>query len=659
MSCQIASREAEIYITTSEAAELMRVSERHVRRQAEEGRLKFTIGAGRGGNAGEQYLIDLNSLPAEAAARRFTGNNIIEQRMPLNNTPKTNKQKAEKYAYILSQTEGLRGNQLKSWIAKYNENCKTPSEKTCYRSVMYARNGQIKTKHGSRRGITKIKPEWMDFFKRIYLLERGGSLWQCWSLTRGYALQSGYPQSLINYFPCVKTFKRQLDKQVSISEQYYARMGREAWNRKYSLYLNRNIDDIYAGQVYFSDHHQLDIAVMDKNGSSCFPWLTVWRDWKSGKWLGWYLHIEPPCADHIFLSFYYAAVRFGLPEVVYMDNGKDYRCKDFGGGKKHWRLALNEGQVASLTANLGIRPMFAEAYNGQTKPIERDFRIVKDSFGRFLVGYRGGHVRERPEKLKREIERQEIMPFDYLSKALDKWILQVFNEMPRLHSKFLKGLSPNQMWDKCHTVQRRIDEDALKLFCMRSSQPKTIRRNGIEDSELGIKLFYWSEWMAPYIGSGEKFYLRRDPKKYQEAWVFTESDDFVGTAKAGLLDVPGLALTDTEKTHLKEAARIKKRHESTLRKMNQNKPLGPLELISRKEASIAVSRKRIIKADTVIDVTPTKMDKVLQEKEKMEKQDTQDLSLLAIPEEKEKEPLIFLSETERDEYFRTLKEGKK
>ena len=75
-----------------------------------------------------------------------------------------------------------------------------------------------------------------------------------------------------------------------------------------------------------------DVAV-DFNGTTYFPWVTVFRDVKTSKWLGWFLHLDTPNSDHIFQTFYYAVQKFGILNDVYLDNGKDYRCKDFAGEK--------------------------------------------------------------------------------------------------------------------------------------------------------------------------------------------------------------------------------------------------------------------------------------------------------------------------------------
>lgn len=154
--------------------------------------------------------------------------------------------------------------------------------------------------------------------------------------------------------------------------------------------------------------------------------MTVFRDVKTSKWLGWFLHIDSPNSDHIFQSFYYAVQKFGIPDNVYLDNGKDYRCKDFAGGRKqkvgkitvqHFRDKEN-----SLIRNLGIDVHFALPYNAQTKPIERDFLKIKTFMSKGFIGYRGGKITERPKKLKEEIKNNKIMQFEDFKPLFDKFI---------------------------------------------------------------------------------------------------------------------------------------------------------------------------------------------------------------------------------------------
>ena len=112
-----------------------------------------------------------------------------------------------------------------------------------------------------------------------------------------------------------------------------ARNGMSYFNHALNRYIDRDYSNINCGEVWVSDHAQIDIACFAPDGKVVFPWVTAWRDYKSGKWLGWLLQCGSPNSDRIFQAFYYAAEEFGLPKDVIIDNGKDYRSKDFAGGR--------------------------------------------------------------------------------------------------------------------------------------------------------------------------------------------------------------------------------------------------------------------------------------------------------------------------------------
>jgi len=203
---------------------------------------------------------------------------------------------------------------------------------------------------------------------------------------------------------------------------------------------------------------------------------------------------------------------------------------------------------------LGIKVIFALPYNAQSKPIERDFRKVKEWFAKMLPGYRGGHVLERPEKLAREIKAGKILSFEEYKPRFDRFITEVLNKMPS-KGKALNGLSPDDLWNQSNIIKRTADKDSLKLCCMRSSKTMTVGRHGIRDSEFGVT--YFDEWLWNHPRA--KVYLRRDPQDFNEAWVFNaETDEYIGKAFIRK-PVAAFAETPIEKESLKHAMGIKRR----------------------------------------------------------------------------------------------------
>jgi hypothetical protein len=93
--------------------------------------------------------------------------------------------------------------------------------------------------------------------------------------------------------------------------------------------------------------------------------------------------------------------------------------------------------------------------------------------------------------------------------------------MGRVHC----GRSRDEVWNQEFEGLKRVSEEALRLYRFRVSGEFTIRRNGIYDSKL--RDYYYGVWCEG--NEGRRVYLRRNPKRYQEAWVFdAKTDEYLG-----------------------------------------------------------------------------------------------------------------------------------
>jgi len=418
-----------------------------------------------------------------------------------------------------------------------------------------------------------------------------------------------------------------------------ARRGESAWNRKYGNYLDRDYSNIKAGEVLVGDHCQVDVMVVLPNGKTCFPWFTGWSDMKTGKMTGYHLHPESPNADHILQAFYNSAIKYGKSTDVITDNGKDYLCRDLGGGRKKYKLSIDEEKARSIFTILHIKLHLALVKNAQTKTIERRIKIIKEGFSVHLSAYRGGNITERPEIIK-------PIPWEEFKTLFEGYIENVFNKMPS-KGKALQGKSPDELWGEEFTLIRKVSKDALKLCCMRTSRDITIMRNGVRDGEIGRS--YWAEWMSGL--KGIKVYLRRDSDAYQEAWVF-HSDNHEYLGKAHLTDLaPALARTDLEKAKLKELLASKKRDKKITKEFIdiRNRP-SPEEMLNHMAAGVAglneargfdTSNKKEVK---IVEVVPNRMDEVVRKEREMQKAGTADFSRLLPPETEKKKIVLWESD---------------
>ena len=541
--------------------------------------------------------------------------------------PSWAREKAQSKIEFLQRFEGLGGSELKDRIAEWNNN--NPKNRTSYRSIIrmradYKKDGLrgLLPEWGKSAGKTTVDDRLYDFFYSRYMKEGGPSAHSCWLYTVGYAAELGID---IDKIPTEYAFLRRLNRETPEQVQVRARKGYMKWNRSCASYIPRDYSDISCGDVWVSDHAQVDVAVYEeKSGKVFFPWITAWTDFKSGLFVGYDIHCEAPFSDHIFISFKRAAEKYGLPKEVILDNGKDYRSKDFAGGRKAFKVLDDENQKRANTmlSLLGITPHFAIPYNAQTKPIERKFNTNKEYFSKNMPGYRGGNVVERPEKLKEEIAQGKIMKFSDFKEVFTKYIEDGINKAPSA-GKNLNGISPLQLWNSERPVKRMVSPDALRLFCTRTSGAVKIGRNGVTDSKLGVT--YWAEWM--FGRKGESVYLRRDLEHYEEAWVFDEKDDFIGKAMIQK-SVPALAVTETSKQQLADEMAKKKRERKIIRAYIENKiETDPDKLVNYLKRGIEAVNggETTLEEQKIIELANTKMDEVVREAEKMEREGTTDL----------------------------------
>ncbi|MEI8389915.1 MAG: hypothetical protein WCG23_08525 [bacterium] len=619
-----------------------------------------------------EYKILLSSLPQRLQNKYNLLNSVNETAFDLdvdlmlyNKAPNWAKKQADKHVVVLTNSRGLKGKELRQFVKVWN--AKNPDFKTSYSGINDARlryeQGGVSAllaQYGKTAGVSKIEDKYFEYFKNLYLVEGAPSVYSCWLITLGYAMREdgltkeSFPgeASVRNSFPKHLSFKRRIRREIPVSSIYLARYGYSKWNRKYANYVERDYSAIRCGSVWVADHAQLDIACVNIDGKVSFPWVTAWRCFKSGKWLGWVLQPDNPNSDYIFQSFYYSAEEYGIPDDIIIDNGKDFRAKDFAGGRRSIKIPVEQISTTAMLGKLGVIPHFALPYNAQTKPIERDFLKVKTLLSKHAVGYRGGNVTERPEKLKKEIQQGKILKFEELKEIFDDFIVNVFNKMPS-QGKNHKGKSPDELFAEEFTEKRVVSKDALILFCKRTSRELSVTQNGVRDSELQIT--YWSDWMLGV--KSEKVYLRRDIKNYAEAWIFRSSDDeLLGTASVKEL-APALAKEEISKEQFKEIIADKKRGRKIEKAYSQIEEVELNEKMLNYKA--VLGNKNYPLNPKISKMANTSMDKAVRKQKAAEKIGTHDLSaFIDEPAAKEK---IYLFESDREideaekEYFKNKK----
>lgn len=660
------------WLSIAEAVNLLSVSRSYLHRVRRTGQI---VSKKIYGNGGEAYLILLQSLPIDAQERYWRIElakvaqaepdlqiDVDHQAKVYQEAPAYNRRRADKYLQLLSQTEGMRKREIGEFLTRWNR--ENPEFKSSYESICrartaYKRDGIVALlgQYGKTRdrsivfeaqvqdalGIRQkaLLEDAYATFKALYLTEGAPSAFECHTAAYGRWIQiSGGCTTLLDgsAFPHYSTFERQLRRELPVDVIYLARYGEAAHNRKHGRFIDRDFTSINPGEVWVLDHHQLDVGVVapdlrilgsfDEVRSArrlsssrvVYPWFTAVQDMRTGRMIGWSLHTEAPNSDHVFEAVHHAASRFGLPAVMYLDNGKDFRSKDFAGGRpKVTRLEIDDRGKQSFVAALDIKVIWAKPYNAQAKLIERFFRMVKERYGKYAIGYRGGDVTERPERLEHEIKAGAIMQWSELVSSLESFIENVLNATPLQKSKHLQGLSPLQAWEEFYSdtgyAPRMVTTDALAIYCSRVSKGRRIQANGFYDAQL--EQFYWGEWMFGEIGT--KVYARRDPRAWQVAWFFDEStDQFLGKGELTAL-APAIATTDVQRAHVRELIKQQAQHRKIKRALAHVEHKPSLDEIVGMQAAAAAATAPASSKRRGSNVTrKTWGDEVMQEHRRMQ-----------------------------------------
>jgi hypothetical protein len=134
-----------------------------------------------------------------------------------------------------------------------------------------------------------------------------------------------------------------------------------------------------------------------------------------------------------------ALMQYGPPEVFYVDNGEDF--KKVGKEICPW---------------LGIEAQFCKPYHGQSKPIERQWRTMKEQFEILFSTFTGGKPELRPDQTTVEMARHRKLlkmrmlehsnhpPASYFIGLAATWIDQYNN---RAHTgQGMDGRTPNEVF---------------------------------------------------------------------------------------------------------------------------------------------------------------------------------------------------------------------
>jgi hypothetical protein len=293
-------------------------------------------------------------------------------------------------------------------------------------------------------------------------------------------------------------------------------------------YVQRAMEEPY--RTLQSDHHIADVFV-NCEGSLCAdvsscrghrPWWTPMMDVGSRKIVAWQVSLETPNSERILRAFRLAVEAEGLPDRLYIDNGKDFK-KAAGKGL----TAGEEEYLGHRMKMLGIKVVFAKPYNAQAKEIERFFGSFVSRRWQGSEGYTGrlGRRSERTQYLCKHPE--QLTPFSvfvgYLADAI-----AIYNTTPH-KGVGMKGRTPAEVL-AAPRARREPDKLAFQLVFWSCSK-RVLDRNG-------IRLANFTYTPVDPDGAVFERYFRKtikvlvDPADVSRAILCNEDEQFLCEARA-------------------------------------------------------------------------------------------------------------------------------
>ncbi len=364
----------------------------------------------------------------------------------------------------------------------------------------------------ANKGIIKcFSKEAINYIKGIYLSP------SCLTIAETYRyLQQ--EASIYNWRIGSKKSLERILSQIPPSQICYAREGVRKWEAKFGYKILRDYTEIWPNFMWVGDHHIFDCFVKDPSGRPRRPWITAWLDMRTRSFMGWCISFSPS-SHTIALALRHAIlpkknpkyIQYGLPLSIYIDNGKDYKCKYLNGEEEYignidypeeilrfqalgidpfyldmeydpnqaaWikKDGIKEHIVKSIKvggvfARLGINTKFATAYHPWAKPIERAFREIVQNFSRTCPGWCGSGHEQRPEKLVFELKSGQIFDLPQFEQYFEDFIINRYHMSPHT-GHGMDNMSPTEVFQRLLPKPENVSSELLDFALLRKNKVK-------------------------------------------------------------------------------------------------------------------------------------------------------------------------------------------
>jgi putative transposase len=388
----------------------------------------------------------------------------------------------------------------------------------------------------------------LEQLKAFWLTLNRPSKRRAWEAAKEKAAQNGWA---VKEYRTASRYLAQIPKAVALK----FREGERAYVAKAEPSITRDYSTLHSNEMWVGDHHQFDVIVSHK-GKLVRPWLTAWEDMRSRKIVGWCVYAHDPNQNTVLSAFRGGCLTHGVPDSMYIDNGKDFDAYALHGRTKWERrrvhVEVDKGRVRGLLNHLGCDVIHAWPYHGQSKPIERFFGTVEDRFGKNWPTYCGRNPENKPENLPARLERGAAPELEEFIERFGQWLTGDYHASGHTGDA-MNGQTPEAVYASSWNgaSRRTTSPEAMDLLLMKQTQPLKVSKNGVRWNGLG----YGQNSQELFTLLGKDVYLRVDERDVTNVLIFSTEDQFICVAPANRR-LPANA----SEQQLREAIKEKKQH---------------------------------------------------------------------------------------------------
>lgn len=316
--------------------------------------------------------------------------------------------------------------------------------------------------------------------------------------------------------------------------------GLKEYRNKVMVKGRRDTKGLKVMEVVMGDEHTFDcwVSYTNENGKTApiRPKLVAWIDVRSRSIMG-----DVLCKDANSQILKESLLRMlyqehgGVPEQLYIDNGKDYTSRAMTGRPRNVRsgeleeweefhgneLAFDDEAIGFYRA-IGIKDDHrALPYQPWGKgQVERFFKTVCSQFTKWMASYTGtltgSSTSDKVDKdIKQMFEKGQLLTMDEFCEAWRNWLEKYHHKMHReLKKAGEEWVTPWELFENGERYEKALPPKSRATMLMLKSDNVLVRNTGI--SRWGHD--YRAQELCDYIN--EKVLIKYDPNDVSVLYVF-------------------------------------------------------------------------------------------------------------------------------------------